>query len=162
MKFNLLFEAFHNHSSQQLSLSLLCILAHSECGVCGILPILDLKQLANITLMYFVHSLILKIKIWKKEAVSCSIPYTKCIENPCCCCLVTKLRLTLRSHGLCPPGSSVYAILQARNYGSGLPFPSPEYLPSPGIEPMSPALAGGFFITEPPGKQVLVWWWFSR
>ena len=26
------------------------------------------------------------------------------------------------------------------------------YLPGPGIEPMSPALAGGFFTTEPPGK----------
>ena len=25
-------------------------------------------------------------------------------------------------------------------------------LPRPGIEPMSPALAGGFFITEPPGE----------
>ena len=38
---------------------------------------------------------------------------------------------------------------------SGLPFPSPEVLPNPGIEPvslMSPALAGGFFTTEPPGN----------
>ena len=25
-------------------------------------------------------------------------------------------------------------------------------LPGPGIEPMFPALAGGFFTTEPPGK----------
>ena len=25
-------------------------------------------------------------------------------------------------------------------------------LPGPGIEPASPALAGGFFTTEPPGK----------
>ena len=25
-------------------------------------------------------------------------------------------------------------------------------LPGPGIEPLSPALAGGFFIMEPPGK----------
>ena len=37
-------------------------------------------------------------------------------------------------------------------YWSGLPFPSPGDLPNPGIEPMSPALAGGFFTTEPPGK----------
>ena len=35
---------------------------------------------------------------------------------------------------------------------SGLPFPSPGDLPDPGIEPMSPALAGGFLTTEPPGK----------
>ena len=34
----------------------------------------------------------------------------------------------------------------------GLPFPSPGDLPDPGIEPVSPALAGGFFTTEPPGK----------
>ena len=33
-----------------------------------------------------------------------------------------------------------------------LPFPSLEDLPDPGIEPMSPALAGEFFTTEPAGK----------
>ena len=44
-----------------------------------------------------------------------------------------------------------------QEYWSGFPFPSPGALPSPGIEPMSlvsPALAGGFFTTEPPGNQV--------
>ena len=35
--------------------------------------------------------------------------------------------------------------------GSGLPFPSPGHLPHPGIEPMSPALSGGYFATELPG-----------
>ena len=30
----------------------------------------------------------------------------------------------------------------------GLPFPSPGDLPDPGIEPGSPALAGGFFTTS--------------
>ena len=39
-----------------------------------------------------------------------------------------------------------------QEYGSGLPFPSPGYLPDLGIKPTSPALAGGFFITEPPGN----------
>ena len=34
---------------------------------------------------------------------------------------------------------------------SGLPFPSPGDLPNPGTEPVSPALAGGFFTTEPSG-----------
>ena len=33
-----------------------------------------------------------------------------------------------------------------------MPFPSPGDLPDPGIEPGSPALAGGFFTTEPTGK----------
>ena len=37
-------------------------------------------------------------------------------------------------------------------YWSGLPCPSPGDLPDPGIEPMSSALAGAFFATEPPGK----------
>ena len=35
---------------------------------------------------------------------------------------------------------------------SGLPFPSPGDLPHPGIEPVSSALAGRFFTTEPPGN----------
>ena len=39
---------------------------------------------------------------------------------------------------------------------SGLPCPPPGDLPDPGIEPtflMSPAQAGGFFTTGPPGKR---------
>ena len=42
-----------------------------------------------------------------------------------------------------------------REYLSGLPFPSPGDLPHPGIEPMSPALAGEFITTEPSGKFIL-------
>ena len=42
-----------------------------------------------------------------------------------------------------------------QEYWSGLPFPSPQDLPNPGIKPMSPALAGRFFTTEPPGKPSL-------
>ena len=37
-------------------------------------------------------------------------------------------------------------------YWSGLPFPFPGDIPDPGIEPASPALAGGFFTTEAPGN----------
>ena len=36
-----------------------------------------------------------------------------------------------------------------------MPFPSLGDLSDPGIEPESPALAGGFFTTEPPGKPYL-------
>ena len=53
----------------------------------------------------------------------------------------------LRARLLCPwdfPGKN--------EYWSGLPFPSPGDLLSPGIEPESPALAGRFFTTEPPGQ----------
>jgi len=35
---------------------------------------------------------------------------------------------------------------------SGLLFPSLGHLLDPGIKPAFPALAGGFFTTEPPGK----------
>ena len=35
---------------------------------------------------------------------------------------------------------------------SVLPLPSPGDSPDPGIDPTSPALAGRFFTTEPPGK----------
>ena len=50
-----------------------------------------------------------------------------------------------------PPSSSVHGISQARRL-EWLPFPSPGDLPNPGIKPMSPALAGRFFTSEPPGK----------
>ena len=52
------------------------------------------------------------------------------------------------------PGSFDCGILQARIL-HGLPCPSPAHLPDPGIEPrspQSPALAGEFFTTMPPGK----------
>ena len=46
------------------------------------------------------------------------------------------------------PGSSVHGISQARIL-EWMPLLSPEYLPKPGIKPTSPALAAGFFTTEP-------------
>ena len=39
-----------------------------------------------------------------------------------------------------------------QEYWSGLPFPPPGNLPNPGIEPVSPTLAGGFFTTKPLGS----------
>ena len=47
--------------------------------------------------------------------------------------------------------------LPRQEHWSGLPFPPPGELPNPGIEPTSPAapaLAGGFFTTEPAGKPI--------
>ena len=44
-----------------------------------------------------------------------------------------------------------------QEYWSGLPCPPPEDHPNPGIKPVSlasPALAGRFFTTEPPGKHL--------
>ena len=45
-----------------------------------------------------------------------------------------------------------------QEYGGGLPFASSGDLLDLGIEPASfesPAFAGGFFTTEPPGKPVM-------
>ena len=39
-----------------------------------------------------------------------------------------------------------------QEYWSGLPFPSPEDFPDPGIKPISPALAGRFSTAEPWGR----------
>ena len=39
-----------------------------------------------------------------------------------------------------------------QEYWGGLPFPPLGNLPNPGIKPVSPALAGRFFTTEPPEK----------
>ena len=44
-----------------------------------------------------------------------------------------------------------------QEYWSGLPFPPPEDLPNPRTKTISPALAGRFFTTEPPGKPVWVY-----
>ena len=39
-----------------------------------------------------------------------------------------------------------------QDYWSGLPFPSPEYLPDPGIKHWSPTLQADSLPSEPPGK----------
>ena len=39
-----------------------------------------------------------------------------------------------------------------QGYWSGLPFPSPGYLPNPGIEPGSPTLQADALLSEPPRK----------
>ena len=49
--------------------------------------------------------------------------------------------------------------LLRQEYWSGLPFPSPGDLPNPGLEPTSPALAGGFFTTELLGRPEMTMKW---
>ena len=51
-----------------------------------------------------------------------------------------------------PTGSSVHRISEARILEWVAIFILQGSLSDPGIEPESPALAGMFFITEPPGK----------
>ena len=59
-----------------------------------------------------------------------------------------------------PPGSSVHGISQARILEWVAIF-FPRVSTRPRIEPMSPVLAGEFFTTEPPGKPLLPYNWFT-
>ena len=68
------------------------------------------------------------------------------------CCLVTKLCLTLCDSTDCSlPGFSVHGISQARTL-EWVAVSFSRALTDSGIEPTSPALAGGFFTAKPPGK----------
>ena len=76
----------------------------------------------------------------------------------CCCCLVIKSCLTLcHPMDYSPPGSSVHEVFQAR-IPEWVAMPPPGDFPIPGIVPMSPALAGRFFTTEPPGKSMIMFY----
>ena len=60
---------------------------------------------------------------------------------------------------LCDPWTVVYQAslsigFSRQEYWSGLPFPSPEDLPYPGIEPRSPTLQADALASEPPGKKI--------
>ena len=72
-------------------------------------------------------------------------------------CVKLKVKLLSRVRLFATPWTVAYQTppsmkFPRKEYWSGLPFPSLGYLPNPGIEPASPALAGGFFNSEPPGK----------
>ena len=58
---------------------------------------------------------------------------------------------------LCDPWTAPYYTplsmgFSRQEYWSGVPFPSPEDLPDPGIEPRSPAVQADTLPSEPPGK----------
>ena len=63
---------------------------------------------------------------------------------------------SLKPHGLQPTRLFCPGDFFKHKFWSGLPFPTPGDLPDPGIESVSfvsPALAGGFFSTAPPGNK---------
>ena len=70
--------------------------------------------------------------------------------------VVAKLYLTFCD----PMDCSLQALLSMgfprQEYWSRFPFPSPGDLPDPVIKPETPALAGRFFTTEPPGKLIYI------
>ena len=74
------------------------------------------------------------------------------VLHSCCCYLVAKSCVTLLQPRTVALQAPLCMGFPKQQYQSGLPFPSPEYLPNPGIKPMSPPLIGGCFTTEPPGE----------
>ena len=64
-------------------------------------------------------------------------------------CSVTQLCSTLQTIA---HQTSLSMRFSRQEYWNGLPFPPPGDLSNPGVKHASPALAGGFFTTEPPGK----------
>ena len=66
--------------------------------------------------------------------------------------LVTKSYLTLATPWTAACQVPLLMGFPKQEYWRGLPFPSPEDLSNPGIESVQPALADGFFTTEPPRK----------
>ena len=66
--------------------------------------------------------------------------------------LVTKLCPTLVTPWTVACQAPLSMGLPRQEYWSGLPFPSAETLPNPGIEPGSPALQADALPSEPPGK----------
>jgi len=63
------------------------------------------------------------------------------------------LSCSVVSNSFATPWTIAFQVLMCmgfrrQEYWNGLPFPSPEDVPDPGIEPTSPALADRFFTTE--------------
>ena len=59
-------------------------------------------------------------------------------------CLVAKLCLTLMTPWTVDGQAPLSLEFPRQEYWSGLPFPSPEHLPDPGIEPTFPSLQADF------------------
>ena len=77
-------------------------------------------------------------------------------------CSVAKSYLTsLQPHGLVAHQASLSMEFSKQEYWSRFPFPTLEDLPYPGVKPASlasPALAGGFYSTEPSEKSDYEFW----
>ena len=70
------------------------------------------------------------------------------------CVLVTQLCPLFETPQTVACQASLYMEFSRQEYWSGLPFPSPEELPNPGIEPWSPASQADSLPFEPQGSLV--------
>ena len=91
------------------------------------------------------------VSVW--WLLQCLIPQPDSTTAKHGCCSVTKSHLTL-----CDPiwtvarQASLSMGIFRQEYRNSFPFPFPSDISGPGIESVYPALADGFFTTEPPGK----------
>ena len=76
-----------------------------------------------------------------------------CPSSSFCCCWVAPLCL-LATPWTVAHQAPLSMGFSRQEYWSGLPCPPPGDLPHTGMETTSPALAGGIFTTEPPGKPI--------
>ena len=74
-----------------------------------------------------------------------------------CVCSVAKSCLILFPWTVAHQAPPLSIRFPRQEYLSGLLFPSPEDHPDPGTEPVSYALAGEFFTTEPPREPLIVY-----
>ena len=90
--------------------------------------------------------------------VFCPIPDLMCIHSVLCRAKSLQSPLTLSDPMDCSLPAPLSMGFSRQDNWSGLPFPSPEDLPNPGVEPGSPAppaLAGNSLPQGPPGKPSL-------
>ena len=99
----------------------------------------------------------LEVRGWSGEGLR-----SPCLQCPCrtsseflcyaVLCLVARLYLTLRSHGLQAARLLYPWGFSKQEYWSGLPCPPPGHLHNPGTKPRSPALQVDSLPSKPPGK----------
>ena len=78
-----------------------------------------------------------------------------CKSTCCCSCLAASAVSDSAALWTVTRQAPLSMEFSRQEYRNGLPLPTPGDLPNPGIKPaslVSPALAGGFFTTESPGK----------
>ena len=96
---------------------------------------------------------------WAKSPASLCFNILTCETSESwesCRWLVAQSCLTLRPQGTVACQAPPSMGFPRQEYWSGLPFPSPGDLPGSGIEPASPALAGGFF-NHGATREALLW-----
>ena len=102
------------------------------------------------------------VNLWQRRQEDTTQWRKDSLFNRCCWKSWTSVRVQLLSHVwlFATPWTVVHQVplsmgFSRQEFWDGLPFPPPRDLPYPGIKPMSPvspALAGWFFTTKPPGK----------